>query len=58
MIKKTGDGWGWDIQALGSKWSHLEMSAPLDLWQRSYHIFSRSSDLRVRRASTINTPRA
>ena len=51
MIRKTGDGWGWDNRALGSKWNHLEMPTPLDFWQRYYHVFSRSSAVRVGKAS-------
>ena len=37
---------------------HLEMSAPVGFWQRYPYMFSSSSDLRVRWASTINTPRS
>ena len=29
MTRKTGDGWGWNNRAFGSKWSQLEMSAPI-----------------------------
>ena len=47
MTRKTGDGWGWNNRAFGSKWSQLEMSAPLDLWQRCYHKFSLSTVLRA-----------
>ena len=58
MTRKTGDGWGWDNRALGSKWNRLEMSTQLDLWQRYFHIFSMSSALRAENASHCKHPEA
>lgn len=34
-------GHSWDNRAVGSGWSHLEMSAPVGLWQRKNHILSK-----------------